>query len=282
MFWSCFVWVGSFFFVFFQKMVEETRAKVLCALRAVVTLAAVVVDTLHLWTHAQDATGDVVDLYNCVVFGKLACFVRCVLLLPPDTPHPLWHALGSPEHALVCTTLTAAFTVHPVLRAFVVLSAALTAIVLLAKPQRAPAPPALHSRCTKLVWDLNGVDALSPQDCAHVVTRIDSALVKVRAARAMRPETVAQENSSGGTCVVCMDAPACGTLQPCGHAVLCRDCAAAVRATSLLCPCCRLPCFADVDVVDANKLLKETTMQNKEDEYNDDEDEDDTLWSFIR
>lgn len=254
-------------------------ATVLRAARALVSLAAAVVDAVHL-CHTPSPDAALVGLFNCIVFGKLSCFVRCVFLLPPDCGHPLWHALGSPEYALVSTTLTAAFTASRVLRAAVVLAAVLAAVVLLAVPQprAAPAPPVLHARCTKLVWDLADADVLTRGDCVRVLAKLDAALRKVRAARQQRPAH-GTGTEGGGTCVVCMDAPACGTLQPCGHAVLCRACAETVRATTLLCPCCRLPCFAGVTTEPAGEQhgnsTREMTMMHEEKK----EEESDVVWS---
>ena len=239
---------------------NSTRAIVLHAARALVSLASVVLDAAHMCRHAAPSPGtELVALFNCVVFGKLSCLVRCVFLQPPAARHPLWHALGSPEYALVSATLTAAFTASRAIRAIVVLATVLAAAVLVAVPQPRDvhADPRLHARYTKLVWDLADADVLTRRDCVHVLAKLDSALCKVRAARQQHPVDTHEGADGRGTCVVCMDAAACGALQPCGHAVLCRACASPVRATTLLCPCCRLPCFAGVKSLPHDKNQEE-------------------------
>ena len=45
------------------------------------------------------------------------------------------------------------------------------------------------------------------------------------------------------TCKVCLDRAIAGVLVPCGHLVLCRDCASRMKVGSA-CPICRVPATA--------------------------------------
>ena len=44
-------------------------------------------------------------------------------------------------------------------------------------------------------------------------------------------------------CKVCLDKPIAGVLVPCGHLVLCLECAGRLKVGSM-CPFCRVPCTA--------------------------------------
>ena len=53
------------------------------------------------------------------------------------------------------------------------------------------------------------------------------------------PEAAQEEGGSGGTCVICLGAPAELVLVPCGHLCVCQECQA--RMVEPTCPVCREP-----------------------------------------
>ena len=111
----------------------------------------------------------------------------------------------------------------------------------------------LHSKYVKFLFDLSDAAILSYDDCKELMSKLEETLRKVNRAKSFPVEEVPLHSSERDQeiCVVCMEE--CGSgrdgrkmckLNPCGHSILCSDCIKTIREMSLLCPCCRMPCYS--------------------------------------
>ena len=247
----------------------------------IAVLSFFIADTLFLFSYDGQFS---VSAYNCVLFGKLSCFFR-TLVLSQWKAHPFWSSFSNSEFVLTAASLTAVLTSSYLLRCLINICCLFTIVVKLFNDslvtiinkkmtfnQMSDSTvclldilsndeeeddvvhqklKVLHSRYVKFIFDLSDADLLSQDDSRALLTKLGIALKKVTDAKNSISPELSTLSSGPAKCVICLDE--CGTdentkgmctLEPCGHTVLCSDCAVTVREMSLLCPCCRIPCYS--------------------------------------
>ena len=237
--------------------------------------ASIVFDVFHFFIscsspHLSDGEDSLLIVgFNCVMFGKLSCFLRALLLAQKQS-RPLWNSLSETDFILTTITLTTAFTDTPVLHVIVLLCSFVISIFPVLKSfihhcfshclvdddddDDGNDKKILKSRYVKFVFDLSDSDLLSRNDCHVLLSKLGTALQKIHQAKSLLMASREMESDPvPERCVICMEEFNDGinastttmcVLQPCGHVVLCSECAITIRQLSLLCPCCRLPCYS--------------------------------------
>ncbi len=200
----------------------------------------------------------IVARYNCVLFGKLSYFIRTLLLVQGHS-HSFWGALSNDEFVLICSTVTSVFISSNTLGLIIVLSCLIIKWLNFTCFQSTfdSNISKLHSKYVKFLFDLKDIDLVTKNDCLKLLDKIKESLRKINYFKSIKSGIKSSstfEPSTTNRCVICLDdkRTMC-VLKPCCHIVLCYDCAVTIRELTLLCPCCRLPCYSCIPLNQTHK-----------------------------